>query len=274
MGQIAVMDSETCREKGRLLAWSDDDPSTGEQPRRVSQRLWAPCIITVLAFSNLLLAALCVCLMLRVGGQPAPETAPHTVATSGPSWLPPQKSQTFSNTSCAAVPMKKTLNSEPIYGGPITNESKEAWDALMPRMFPTPGSESKDLTCTPDGRGFVIIKNETAVPEMPKFNATMSEYKGVISVFHQLHCVWATREAFFRLLRDGNSTEIDLEHLGHCWDFVRQAIQCRADTTIEWQVSDELSGSLGWGYQHQCYDYDALLAWAEERRWGDEQSIH
>ncbi|KAK1546116.1 hypothetical protein CPAR01_00083 [Colletotrichum paranaense] len=192
------MDSETCREKGRLLAWSDDDPNTGEQPRR-----------------------------------------------------------TFSNTSCATVPMKKTLNSEPIYGGPITNESKGAWDALMPH-----------------GRGFVIIKNETAVPEMPKFNATMSEYKGVISVFHQLHCVWATREAFFRLLRDGNSTEIDLGHLGHCWDFVRQAIQCRADTTIEWQVSDELSGSLGWGYQHQCYDYDALLVWAEEHRWGDEQSIH
>lgn len=71
----------------------------------------------------------------------------------------------------------------------MTNESKDAWDALMPRMFPTPGSELKDLTCTPDGRGFVIIKNETAVPEMPKFNATMSEYKGVISVFHQLHCV-------------------------------------------------------------------------------------
>ncbi|KAJ0328802.1 hypothetical protein COL5a_004587 [Colletotrichum fioriniae] len=156
----------------------------------------------------------------------------------------------------ATVPMKKTLNSEPVYGGPITNESEEAWDALMPHA-----------------RGFVVIKNETAVPEMPKFNATMSEYKGVISVFHQLHCVWATREAFFRLLRDGNSTEIDLGHLSHCWDFVRQAIQCRADTTIEWQVSDELSGSLGWGYQHQCYDYDALLAWAEEHRWGDEQSI-
>ncbi|KAK1456508.1 hypothetical protein CCUS01_09955 [Colletotrichum cuscutae] len=143
--------------------------------------------------------------------------------------------------------MKKTLNSEPIYGGPITNESKEAWDALMPH-----------------GRGLVIIKNETAVPEMPKFNATMTSST----------IKWATREAFFRLLRDGNSTEIDLGHLGHCWDFVRQAIQCRADTTVEWQVSDELSGSLGWGYQHQCDDYDALLAWAEEHRWGDEQNIH
>lgn len=89
----------------------------------------------------------------------------------------------------ATVPMKKTLNSEPVYGGPITNESEEAWDALMPRMLPTPKFETSELTCTPDARGFVVIKNETAVPEMPKFNATMSEYKGVISVFHQLHCV-------------------------------------------------------------------------------------
>ncbi|KAI8305992.1 hypothetical protein K4K61_004865 [Colletotrichum sp. SAR11_59] len=150
-------------------------------------------------------------------------------------------------------PMKKTLISEPIYGGPVTNESEKAWDDLMPL-----------------GRGFVVIKNETALPQVPKFIATMGEYKGVISVFHQLHCVWATREAFFKMLREGNSTEIDLGHLSHCWDFVRQAIQCRADTTIEWQVSEELGGSLGWGYQHQCYDYDALKAWAEDHSWGDD----
>ncbi|KAF4885929.1 Oxidase ustYa [Colletotrichum fructicola] len=177
------MDSETYREKGRLLTWSDDNSNSDDQ----------------------------------------------------------------------ALPMKKTLISEPIYGGPVTNESEKAWDDLMPL-----------------GRGFVVIKNQTALPQVPKFNATMGEYKGVISVFHQLHCVWATREAFFKLLREGNSTEIDLGHLSHCWDFVRQAIQCRADTTIEWQVSEELGGSLGWGYQHQCYDYDALKAWAEGHSWGDD----
>ncbi|KAF5519947.1 Oxidase ustYa [Colletotrichum aenigma] len=130
--------------------------------------------------------------------------------------------------------MKKTLISEPIYGGPVTNESEKAWDDLMPL-----------------GRGFVVIKNQTALPQVPKFNATMGEYKGVISVFHQLHCVWATREAFFKLLREGNSTEIDLGHL-------------------KWQVSEELGGSLGWGYQHQCYDYEALKAWAEDHSWGDD----
>ncbi|KAF4920296.1 Oxidase ustYa [Colletotrichum viniferum] len=103
--------------------------------------------------------------------------------------------------------MKKTLVSEPIYGGLVTNESEKAWDALMPL-----------------GRGFVVIKNQTALPQVPKFNATMGEYKGVISVFHQLHCV----------------------------------------------VSEELGGSLGWGYQHQCYDYDALKTWAEDHSWGDD----
>lgn len=49
-------------------------------------------------------------------------------------------------------------------------------------------------------------------------------------------------------------------HSSHCFDYLRQSILCAADTTLEGKTT---SGP-GWGSVHECKDYDALLAWANE----------
>jgi hypothetical protein len=63
----------------------------------------------------------------------------------------------------------------------------------------------------------------------------------------------------------------DNEHLNHCWDYLRQNIMCSADVTLEWYKYNEPVGT-GWGYQHQCKDWDALVAWSVKNRdsndWG------
>lgn len=40
-----------------------------------------------------------------------------------------------------------------------------------------------------DGRGFVIINNDTALPDQPGLNQSLVEQKAMVSVFHQLHCI-------------------------------------------------------------------------------------
>lgn len=54
--------------------------------------------------------------------------------------------------------------------------------------------------------------------------------------------------------------EVDLRHLAHCFDYIRQSILCAADTTIEGSTNY----GEGWGARHQCKDIEAIKAWAND----------
>lgn len=43
---------------------------------------------------------------------------------------------------------------------------------------------------------------------------------------------------------------------------------CAGDTTLEWDRGPpfDVEDNLGWGYQHECRDYGAIMRWAEEHR--------
>lgn len=89
-----------------------------------------------------------------------------------------------------------------------------------------------------------------------------------ISVFHQLHCLRHIRVYMYTLFdnaRDGVETEAFQkflqnpdEHAFHCFDYIRQALMCNADMTVEWP-REEVDGSRfavdGWGIDHQCKDW-------------------
>ena len=58
-------------------------------------------------------------------------------------------------------------------------------------------------------------------------------------------------------------------HIYHCFDYIRQAIMCNADTTLEKArvVDGEIvRGVDGWGVAHECRDYDSIFAFAEAHR--------
>lgn len=86
-----------------------------------------------------------------------------------------------------------------------------------------------------------------------------------ISLFHQLHCLSSIR-AHLLLLRGSigrnNSEEIQkilldpqVPHVYHCFDYIRQALMCAGDMTIEWP-REEADGRRfafdGWGVAHEC----------------------
>lgn len=58
-------------------------------------------------------------------------------------------------------------------------------------------------------------------------------------------------------------------HIDHCFDYLRQAIECHADPALEPFIEADgtpmLHGSSGWGVSHVCRDYSALVEWVNER---------
>ena len=63
-------------------------------------------------------------------------------------------------------------------------------------------------------------------------------------------------------LMAGRSVDDKLIHINHCYDSLRQSIQCRADDTLLYiPYRSRLTGD---GQFRRCRDWKALTAWAQE----------
>jgi hypothetical protein len=117
-------------------------------------------------------------------------------------------------------------------------------------------------------------------------NYTSSGPGYMVSVFHQLHCLVgfparsfnvhlplhkfqtlmdSTKQSYlaehYRIAWSGTAlTKKVGHHSAHCFDYIRQAIMCAADTTLEGQTD----AGPGWGSKHMCTDYDQVLKWTNE----------
>ena len=58
-------------------------------------------------------------------------------------------------------------------------------------------------------------------------------------------------------------------HMMHCFDYLRQALMCSADTTLE-RLQSGSEGLLpsvdGWGTTHECRDFQQVSSWARTNR--------
>merc|ERR1711939_459646 len=98
-----------------------------------------------------------------------------------------------------------------------------------------------------------------------------------ISVFHELHCLRHIRTHTFTLQaligEDDPQKIYDVllkpteDHVFHCFDYIRQALMCAGDMTIEWPRV-EADGSRfavdGWGITHECKSWDAIMQYMQE----------
>ncbi|KAF2104955.1 hypothetical protein NA57DRAFT_71154 [Rhizodiscina lignyota] len=126
----------------------------------------------------------------------------------------------------------------------------------------------------PEGAGFIKVDEPTRfglsggfpLEDLP---GTAEQY--CISMFHQLNCLATLKRAFEIVKQSPRSSEPDLllEHAAHCWDYLRQAIMCAADLTLETAIVKDgkmLSSVDGWDSTHQCIDYGEVYAYAYEHR--------
>ncbi|KAK1756297.1 hypothetical protein QBC47DRAFT_460149 [Echria macrotheca] len=113
-------------------------------------------------------------------------------------------------------------------------------------------------------RGYVQIPDRAAydLPE-PYTVAISRDTQGpayMVSVFHQLHCLSYIVEHYQAGYGGVELTKEIAHHSAHCFDYLRQSIMCAADTNLEGKTE----AGPGWGSDHQCKDYDAVLKWAND----------
>ena len=119
------------------------------------------------------------------------------------------------------------------------------------------------ITESPDGLGYFIPSNTST--SKPKASSVV-----IPSVFHQLHCLYLLRRAYYTTTSESEIQRFDLGrnrsvHVAHCFDYLSQAITCSADSTLEPAVDKE-HGFLGGGFARRCWDFEYLKNVVESRR--------
>ncbi|CRG86690.1 hypothetical protein PISL3812_03700 [Talaromyces islandicus] len=114
------------------------------------------------------------------------------------------------------------------------------------------------------GRGYVQINKTGPIDLGEPYTIDVhsrTEPVYMMSVFHQLHCLKSYLVQAYQAAFTGSPLTKELaHHSSHCFDYLRQSVLCAADTTLEGKTTT----GPGWGSVHECKDYDALLAWANE----------
>jgi len=189
----------------------------------------------------------------------------------GITWPGKEKDQRLYNSPIPQFPREiKTFSENPIYMDRPSEESDAAWEALggPPTEHP----------------GFIFIEN----PENYNLAYSPSEDSAKemfgVSMLHQLHCLGAIRHVFWGVLEgtvdpqkllEGyprNASEPSPEatihglwHISHCFDYIRQALQCAGDMSLEWPV--DVHGEklvVGWYNPHECRSWDAAWEFVEK----------
>ncbi|KXX81067.1 Membrane protein PTM1 [Madurella mycetomatis] len=149
------------------------------------------------------------------------------------------------------------------YGGVIVNETNQFQLVLDPK--------SPRYTGHPN-RGYVALTRE----EADRVDAVVSEDGGhyfvVPHVRHSLHCVnYLRKVAYDKWYPSVHESQDHIPdfytHVDHCVETLRETIQCNGDLTPVPHVWSEkkqmyLADTM---LEHTCRDFDALLAWQDER---------
>jgi hypothetical protein len=87
-----------------------------------------------------------------------------------------------------------------------------------------------------------------------------------ITAFHQLHCLQMMRLAWLTPTELQDPVMFSEEHIDHCYDYLRQAVMCTADSTLEGVDKGSDLGTEatnGWGVVHMCRSWDKLVEFVE-----------
>lgn len=161
------------------------------------------------------------------------------------------------------IPMQRTtFEKHPLYSQRPNELSDEAWNKLLP-----------------DGRGFVYV------PDWKKYDypaGQETEYGMIYSValFHQMHCLGQLRRFTWMFLDaiSNNDTEAmdkvkdmfamdHMDHMNHCFDYLRQSIACSGDMTMEWPRTEADGRRFavdGWGIPHECKNWGNIMEYMNE----------
>ncbi|KNG45794.1 hypothetical protein DDE82_006856 [Stemphylium lycopersici] len=140
------------------------------------------------------------------------------------------------------------------------NATKAQWIDLMPR-----------------GGGFIEVRDYTSHTLPPPMHYPHAPGKQVyaLAVFHELHCLMHLSSSMDKLVlqirnKDFSLDESAVRHNDHCFNYLRNALLCCGDTTLEGQAQtprfEHMPGTDGTGAVHVCRNFDEIRAFAERSR--------
>ncbi|OBT61551.1 hypothetical protein VE03_08911 [Pseudogymnoascus sp. 23342-1-I1] len=151
--------------------------------------------------------------------------------------------------------VKFGLNGAFVDAVPKAPKGQSVWDTLLPR-----------------GAGLVEVENPVNYGlrggfPVPNTRVVTEIYS--ISMFHQLNCLSIIKDALDHNKAPGKHQAAG-NNLSQCFDYLRQAIMCAGDTTLETAVVNA-DGHLGrsfdgWGDVHECRSYQTIFDFAEAHR--------
>lgn len=125
--------------------------------------------------------------------------------------------------------------------------------------------------------GFQSIPDPSIYHDLPTPIVWPNQTVFTTSVTHQLHCLYAVVAVYSGLTSHHELEEDHHWHMIHCFDYMRQAIMCSADMSLEGLETtfpDKNGGSDGWDSKHVCKDWGAVRRRLESVRAYDDQQIY
>lgn len=155
-------------------------------------------------------------------------------------------------------------------------EVDAAWESFIKRLYPLDYHESCWYLFLPHA-GFIHVESPERYGLLPNKHLMDTENTYMVSFHHQLHCLNSIQAHFVNFVASTENsvhdrkiymiTEMAKRHVEYCFDYVRQGIQCAGDVSVEGPdlVRVPLESPLrGWGVEHQCRTWDALLTWLDD----------
>ncbi|GAD93057.1 hypothetical protein TRV_04086 [Paecilomyces variotii No. 5] len=133
------------------------------------------------------------------------------------------------------------------YSSANASEADELWDAILP------------------SHGFVAMDRawakENQWPESMYLPSDKSKGVYLLEAYHYLHCLRIVRKTFWEAVEQRPFTHKPGAHMNHCFDALRQYVQCNADNTPLYTFGDFTAGD---GQIHKCKDWNQLRDFATE----------
>ncbi|KAF2846260.1 hypothetical protein T440DRAFT_558401 [Plenodomus tracheiphilus IPT5] len=118
----------------------------------------------------------------------------------------------------------------------------------------------------PYQKGFIPVPDPTKYSLPPSADQDVDGEYWSISAFHQVHCLQMIMESWLQYLY-GVEQEPSVEHVLHCFDYIRMGLMCAADSALEgsdpFLKARGLNGTQGLGSEHVCRDWEALRDFAD-----------
>ncbi|RDL37562.1 Uncharacterized protein BP5553_04995 [Venustampulla echinocandica] len=164
------------------------------------------------------------------------------------------------------IPKKEVMFRFPSGYEDTSEEGDKIWDELMPL-----------------GAGFLRVPHPRiyAMPRSTRIKGDQEEAELYsVSMTHQLHCLAVLRHVIIKYEKGDKSRFAGAGHDYHCLDYIRQAILCAGDTTldhadIEYNTNGTESryGFTGANATHQCRDWEAIREVLIEKRLDNKTGI-